>query len=315
MKTFTAESRITFASAELERDFIAFCQLASPFQVEGTDLPSVHASLLESAKVHRRYEHFDDADASERICGGQLLQTLEQEFDADQWQESDGLFTCMCATRVLSVAEEQSIMTRMHFLKYVAYKILTVEAIDQWAVARAQGLLRAAHWHRDLIVKSNIRLVVSIVKKMPVTIDKYDELISEGIMALLHAVDKFDPRRGYRLCTYATPVIRRACFHYLQEQNSERSQLRPALLLSAAQPDAMDLDRSHWLLWRKRLLGMIKNLSRREQVIIRSRYCLGSHREVKTLQRLAAALKISKERVRQLEHSALAKLKAWAEMA
>ncbi len=64
--------------------------------------------------------------------------------------------------------------------------------------------------------------------------------------------------------------------------------------------------------WQEKLLGLIHNLSRREQVIIRSRYCLGAHRQVKTLQRLAAALKISKERVRQLELNALNKLRKLA---
>jgi RNA polymerase primary sigma factor len=53
-------------------------------------------------------------------------------------------------------------------------------------------------------------------------------------------------------------------------------------------------------------------LDRRERFVIRSRYALGAHRKVRTFQCLANKLGVSKERVRQLEKRAVAKLKTFA---
>jgi RNA polymerase primary sigma factor len=57
---------------------------------------------------------------------------------------------------------------------------------------------------------------------------------------------------------------------------------------------------------------MLDDLDRREKLIIRARFSLGSHRKVHTLQSLANRLGVSKERVRQLERRALEKLRAMA---
>ena len=53
-------------------------------------------------------------------------------------------------------------------------------------------------------------------------------------------------------------------------------------------------------------------LDRRERFVIRSRYALGAHRKVRTFQFLADKLGVSKERVRQLEQRAVAKLRSFA---
>ena len=57
---------------------------------------------------------------------------------------------------------------------------------------------------------------------------------------------------------------------------------------------------------------MLNDLDRREKLIIRARFSLGSHRKVHTLQSLADRLGISKERVRQLERRAMEKLQEMA---
>jgi len=309
--------RRTFDSDELERDFIAFCQMTSPVLWSGREAEAKLRDLLEQASRHVVLAGFGDVGAADTICGGSLLEPMEDRIEIDKWVESQSMFAALCAARIMTVPEEISVVRRMHYLKYLAWQILTGDAVDAWDLVRAAGLMKAAQWHRDLMVQSNMRLVVSIVKKLPVPQVWHDELVSDGIVALLRAVDKFDPSRGYRFCTYATPVIRRECFQQIQARTEERSRYTQsqALPMLASTHVGIDSnsDRAHWIAWRGRLETLMDKLTRREQLIIRSRYCLGAHRNVKTLQRLAAALKISKERVRQLEYSALAKLRAAAE--
>ena len=70
------------------------------------------------------------------------------------------------------------------------------------------------------------------------------------------------------------------------------------------------MDIKTWTRLRGLLTQIMGQLDRRERLIIRCRYALGGHRKVKTFQTIAERLGVSKERVRQLEQRAMAKLRA-----
>jgi RNA polymerase primary sigma factor len=74
------------------------------------------------------------------------------------------------------------------------------------------------------------------------------------------------------------------------------------------------LDEQQWTRMRTLLSKLLRHLDRREQFILRGRFALGAHREVRTFQCLADKLGVSKERVRQLEQRAIAKLQALAQL-
>ena len=72
------------------------------------------------------------------------------------------------------------------------------------------------------------------------------------------------------------------------------------------------MDEQTWSTLRELLAGMMDQLDRREQFVIRGRYALGAHHKIQTFQSLADKLGVSKERARQLEQRAVGKLQTMA---
>ena len=93
-----------------------------------------------------------------------------------------------------------------YFVRIGTGKLLThEEEID--LSKRAQKGDKAA---RKRLIEKNLRLVVSIAKKSRGHGLPFEDLIQEGNIGLMRAVEKFDPERGFRFSTYATWWIRQA---------------------------------------------------------------------------------------------------------
>jgi len=109
------------------------------------------------------------------------------------------------------VAKEQDTATVVDSLQTFLREIGRYELLtrDQ-EVALMQQIERGDPAAKERLVNANLRLVVSIAKRYQSRGLPLLDLIQDGMLGLLHAVDKFDWRRGYKFSTYATWWITQA---------------------------------------------------------------------------------------------------------
>ncbi|MEB3194075.1 MAG: sigma-70 family RNA polymerase sigma factor [Cyanobacteriota bacterium] len=125
-------------------------------------------------------------------------------------------------TPLLSAAEEISLARQVQKgLKLVEVKEeITIRSggaapcLEAWALAagmtqrQLQCCLRRSERARSRMVMANLRLVISLARRYQHRPCELEDLIQEGTIGLLKAVERFDPSRGYRFSTYATWWIR-----------------------------------------------------------------------------------------------------------
>ena len=265
-------------------------------------------------------DSFQEQDAASTIlAGGNLPALVRSLVRGDKVSDLPPHLARLCNVDLLTAEDERDLFSRMNYLKFRAGTLrakLNRNRPGAARVAEIEALLSDAEAIRDHLIRANMRLVISIVKKFVSPQFSFDDLLSDGMMTLMNAVEKFDFERGYRFSTYAYRSIARNAYRRIMDRKKEQSRYTavPEESVESAEDEGgtASMDEGTWELLRGLLSQFMSSLDEREQLIVSARYALGEHRQVQTFQSIADQLGVSKERIRQLEHRAVGKLQAMA---
>ena len=129
-----------------------------------------------------------------------------------------GLYLKEMAQVPLLTTEEEVRLAQMVELGREAERLLSEDGTDPTERSRLEALVEQGRAAREHLIKANTRLVVSIAKKYIGRGVPFLDLIQEGNLGLMKAVEKFDYRRGYRFSTYATWWIRQTITRAIADQ-------------------------------------------------------------------------------------------------
>lgn len=102
-----------------------------------------------------------------------------------------------------------------YFIQIANYPLLSQE--EEQELGRR---IKAGDKHaRDKLIQSNLKLVVSIAKNYKSTRLPFEDIVADGNLGLVAAVDKYDPDLGYRFSTCAVPWIKQAILKGLAEKS------------------------------------------------------------------------------------------------
>jgi len=231
--------------------------------------------------------------------------------------------TVKSAQQVILTGAEEKVL--FHQFNYARYRVWLLQQ-EVWASAtktptseQADEILR---WYRkserirEQIAETNLALVLAMAKRTRMSEVDFADLVSEGNMALLRAVDKFDAGRGYKFSTYACRAILKA----FSRQGMKLSKYRQRF------PTDFDpkLEKSNFLetkraSFEKEAADEVKrivldnraDLTDVERTVIEHRFGLeaGEIEKPMTLEQVGQIIGVTKERVRQIQNKAMEKIR------
>ncbi len=217
---------------------------------------------------------------------------------------------------LLTPAEETYLFHLMNFRKSQAERWrrkIRPNSPDPALLNRIEAAMQEAVEIRNRIAEANLRLIVATAKKLSHSLDQLSELISEGLVPILRAVELFDVGRGNRFSTYATWAVRNQMLRSLrrkqplQELAISDEEMRWSEI--ADQRTAAGADERQQVERQLLLERLLCQLSDREQHIVAARFGLQGEPSGQSLAEIAVRMGLSKERVRQIVLGALEKLR------
>jgi RNA polymerase primary sigma factor len=237
-----------------------------------------------------------------------VTRTRGSEVSTDRASESWNL------PELLTPEQERSLFVALNSLNYEANQLrasLKSRRPVRKQIERLRELIAEADAVRQHLCEANIRLVISIAGKLADQLVSYDDLFGEGLLILLKAIDGFDFSKGFRFSTYATNSLQRHFFRLRKRTLRKRqfgTPIEDEILHKASNGgDGIGLAPNDPLKLTHTIMQAASEvLDRREQRIVELRFGLSGNEH--TLREIAAVLRVSKERVRQVLARAVGKL-------
>ncbi len=225
----------------------------------------------------------------------------------------------------LSADAERILFLRMNYARYRMTKLLADfegKRLTGKAVMELLGWQWQVMLARCEIVQSNVPLVLAMAKRTRLGSADYAELISEGNMALLRSVDKFDCGRGFKFSTYACRAILKSFSRVAMKASRYRSRFPAEFEPALEKSDHLDRQRiGHEADCVDELRDILRqntaDLNDVEVKVLQARFALSQAHAApddaeaapKTLEQVGLLIGVTKERVRQIQNRALQKLR------
>jgi len=219
---------------------------------------------------------------------------------------------------LLTKEQEQHVFRKMNFLKHQLHQFQ--ESLDPTR-AKVGDLIRVEEFKeaikdcRDVLISCNQRLVYSQAKQKLAPGDSIDDLVSDGNMSLMRAVEKFDYGRGNKFSTYATWAIMKNFARSIPDAKTHKQRYVTGHdELFEAKADVRTDEQEVLAIAdaaRARVSRLLDHLDARTREVIRMRTGLDGSEEM-TLEQIGQHFGITKERVRQINVRGMKQLREWA---
>lgn len=234
----------------------------------------------------------------------------------DSQGELPGYFADLYALALLTREEERQLFRRMNYLKFKAKQLRDNLAASQERIGNMneiERLLEKSLAIKNVLIRSNLRLVVSVARKHRRQQAGFFEMISDGNMTLIRAIEKFDYLRGTKFSTYATWAIMRSYARSIPAEGTQLQRFRTGTEVVLTDEEdsrpAASADEKLAADKYETLGSILGQLNEREQEAISLRFALHGLSKPMTLEQIGDRLGVSKERTRQIINTGLEKLR------
>lgn len=227
----------------------------------------------------------------------------------------------------LSYEQEQHLFMRFNYARRETACILAAHRGKALTVPATRRLLAWGHRvlaTRSVIVRLNMPLVLAMAKRTRLSNVDFNEMISEGNMALLRSVEKFDCSRGFKFSTYSCRAILKSFSRVAMRASRYRGQFPTEFDPAMERSDHVERVREQVEKdcvdeLKDILLQNMAGLSDVERTVIMERFAIGKaligvEATPKTLEQVGLVIGVTKERVRQIQNNALRKIRAALEL-